>query len=147
MSAAICQLLTFRFISQQFTFFKMFYQFLLLCLGCFTAVSSVAQSTVSIASYLKNRVAELDNLPESTFQNKTFSPSWIDDLEFRTETNRYDIDRQQYTFRVSPNTPKIRTAQSNLYQLYVKKATLKTTLLKKDFIVNTVRNYLVQKFW
>lgn len=134
MSAANCQLPTANCTSSEFASPMILHKMLLLFLGCLIATSNIAQNTISVATYLKNRVAELDNLPESTFQNKTFSPSWIDDLEFRTETNRYDIDRQQYTFRISPNTPKIRTAQANLYQLYLKKATLKTTLLKKDFI-------------
>lgn len=97
-------------------------------------LASHAQSTLSVQNYLKNRVGELVNFRESSEQHKSFTPAWIDGIDFRTETNQFDVDRQRYTFRLSPNTPKLRKAQANLHQLYLKKATLQNTLLKKDFI-------------
>jgi len=113
----------------------MFHKILLLFVVVSAAtINSQGQSTIRVQDYLKNRVVELDNLPESSYQNKTFTPSWIDGVDIRTETDQYDFNRQRYTLRVSPNTPKVRAAQSNLHQLYLKKASLKKTLLKNDFI-------------
>ncbi len=112
----------------------MFYKFSLLFILACVVTDGSGQSTFSVQDYLKNRVAELDNLPESSYQNKTFTSSWIDGIDIRTETDEYQFSQQRYTFRVSPNTPKVRTAQSNLHQLYLKKAALKSTLLQNDFI-------------
>ncbi len=40
---------------------------------------------------------------------------WIEQYEFRTETDEFDLDRQRYTFRLSPSTKKIRDAQKSIY--------------------------------
>lgn len=43
----------------------------------------------------------------------------IDKYEVRTETRDFNLEKQEYTFRVSPSTPKIRKAQKSMYtQLY-----------------------------
>lgn len=41
---------------------------------------------------------------------------WINQYEFRTETRDFDMDEQEYTFRLSPSTAKIRRAQRSLYR-------------------------------
>lgn len=40
---------------------------------------------------------------------------WIDRYELRTETNDFDVDKQEYTLRLSPSTARIRKAQKALY--------------------------------
>ena len=46
--------------------------------------------------------------------------SWIDQYEFRMETRDFDLDQQEYTFRLSPSTAKIRNAQKAFYEEMVK---------------------------
>ncbi len=107
---------------------------LILCLWCLGSPNAIAQTTLTVQDYIKNRVDELDNLPENSYSNTNFQAGWVDGMDVRTETNRFKFNRQKYLFRVSPSTPKIRQAQTNLHQLYLKKADLQQTLLQKDFI-------------
>lgn len=103
-------------------------------LWCLSTTISLAQSTLSISDYIQNRVETLDNLPEISYTNQQFNAGWIDGMDVRTETDEFDFNRQRYLFRVSPSTPKIRQAQTNLHQLYLKKAGLQNSLLRNDFI-------------
>lgn len=40
---------------------------------------------------------------------------WFDKYEFRTETSDFDLNKQEYTIRLSPSTAKIRKAQKAFY--------------------------------
>lgn len=51
---------------------------------------------------------------EKTAGEKVSFP-WIDKYELRTETDDFDVNKQEYTLRLSPNSPKIRKAQKALY--------------------------------
>ena len=88
----------------------------------------------TIHDYIHSRVEALDKIPELAYPANDFQTSWIDGVDIRTETDEFEFGRQRYLFRLSPNTPKIRAAQSKLHQLYIKKAALQETLLRKDFI-------------
>jgi len=116
---------------------------IIVLIWCVSTTMSLAQATLSISDYIQNRVETLDNLPESSYTNQQFSAGWIDGMDIRTETDEFDFDRQRYLFRFSPNTPKIRQAQTNLHQLYQKKAGLKNSLLRKDFIEIAYEEVLV----
>lgn len=101
---------------------------------CVSTTMSFAQATIGIPAYIQSRVDVLDNLPESSYTNKQFNASWVDGMDIRTETDEFNFNRQRYLFRVAPSTPKIREAQTNLHQLYLTKAGLQSSLLRKDFI-------------
>ena len=116
---------------------------LLLSLWCLGAHHSMAQTTVTIQDYIKNRVDQLDNTPDRSYSNTNFKAGWVDGMDVRTETDEFNFNRQKYLFRVSPSTPKIREAQTNLHQLYLKKADLQQTLLQKDFIEIAYEEVLV----
>lgn len=107
---------------------------ILILIWCLSTTMALAQATLSIPAYIQNRVETLDNLPESSYTNQQFKAGWIDGMDIRTETDEFNFGRQRYLFRVAPSTAKIRTAQTNLHQLYLKKAGLKHRLLRKDFI-------------
>lgn len=107
---------------------------LILGLWCIGAYSGFAQTTLTIQTYIKERVHQLDNLPEQNYSNKDFQAGWVDGMDIRTETDRFKFNRQRYLFRVAPSTPKIRKAQTNLHHLNLKKADLQQALLKRDFI-------------
>ena len=47
----------------------------------------------------------------------TFNPSWIRELEFRTETEDFLIDKQEYLIRYRPSLPNERRAQSKLIEV------------------------------
>jgi len=107
---------------------------LILSLWCICTAGIFAQTTHNIQTYIKERVHQLDNISNRNYINNDFQASWIDGIDIRTETDQFNFNRQRYLFRVSPNTPKIREAQTNLHQLNIEKADLQRTLLKRDFI-------------
>ncbi len=107
---------------------------IILLIWCASTTLSLGQTSFNISTYIQNRVETLDNSLEHSLPNNLFNASWIDGMDIRTETDEFDFNRQRYLIRVSPNTPKIRAAQSNLHQLYLEKAGLQNTLLRKDFI-------------
>jgi len=80
------------------------------------------QSTINATQFLKKSVDAFNDSSSSgqftTNNQQEFSPAWIDEMEFRTETDEFDFGRQEYTFRVSPLTPKIRKAQKDLMAAY-----------------------------
>ena len=118
-----------------FLIFQAFFpSILILSCWCVGIGDSFGQTRLSIQDYIQNRVETLDNLPESNYLRKQFQAGWVDGVDIRTETDEFNFNRQRYLFRVAPSTPKIREAQTNLHQLYLKKANLQQTLLKKDFI-------------
>ena len=59
-------------------------------------------------------------LAQSTYEEKSsgedISFPWINQYEFRTESRDFDFTSQEYTFRVSPSTGKIRKAQKAYYE-------------------------------
>lgn len=107
---------------------------IILLIWCASTTLSLGQTSFNISTYIQKRVETLDNSSERSLPNNQFNASWIDGMDIRTETDEFEFNRQRYLIRVSPNTPKIRTAQSNLHQLYLEKAALQNTLLKRDFI-------------
>lgn len=107
---------------------------LMLSLWCLNTYGVFAQTTLNIQTYIKERVQQLDNIPNHNYSNNHFQAGWVDGMDIRTETDEFKFNRQRYLFRVSPSTPKIREAQTNLHQLNLEKADLQQTLLKKDFI-------------
>jgi len=110
------------------------FSILILSLWCISTYGVFAQTTLNIQTYIKERVHQLDNIPNRNYTDNDFRASWIDGMDIRTETDQFNFNRQRYLFRVSPNTPKIREAQTNLHQLNLEKADLQQTLLKRDFI-------------
>lgn len=108
--------------------------FLMLSLWCINTYGVFAQTTLNIQTYIKERVQQLDNIPNHNYSDDNFQAGWVDGMDIRTETDEFKFNRQRYLFRVSPSTPKIREAQTNLHQLNLEKADLQQTLLKKDFI-------------
>jgi len=51
-------------------------------------------------------------------ENVSIKFPWIEELQFRTETRDFDFDRQEYTLRLSPSTPKKIKAQEALLSHY-----------------------------
>lgn len=95
-------------------------------------VNGFAQQAISLDDFLKNKIEE--NSTQTTTIVRDFNPSWIDQVDFRTETDEFDVVRQRYSVRVSPSSPKIRKAQRNLHQLYQEKANFESNTPNIDFI-------------
>ena len=60
-------------------------------------------------------------------QKPTFKAPFLDEIEVRTETDEFDLNRQEITLRVSPLGPKVRKSHKNLTtMLFCKKVDLFT---------------------
>lgn len=82
--------------------------FLILTSGRYLA----AQDTLAIADWLEQRASSLRST--ATTGGGDFRPGWVEEIEIRTETDEFDLNRQEYLIRLSPSTPRIRRAQARL---------------------------------
>ena len=64
----------------------------------------------------------------------SFKAPIIEEYEFRTETNDFDLDEQDYLIRVSPSTRKIRRAQHKVFEGYLSKPGVDFQSLQLDFL-------------
>lgn len=72
-----------------------------------------AQSTVNTQAFFSlNEEAGVATGSRTT----NLKMPWFESYELRTETRDFDLDRQEYTFRLSPSTPGKVRAQENLYR-------------------------------
>ena len=76
---------------------------------------SHAQPTIDADYFFSNAIDQID-LYVSFDTYRTYVP-WIEKYELRTETRDLALNNQEYTFRVSPSTFKIRKAQKDLLRL------------------------------
>ncbi len=87
------------------------------------SISLFGQSnTVNTGEFLQVIFEDVDTrLSSSTNQSGeyTFKAPIIEEYEFRTETNDFDLDKQDYLIRVSPTTKAIREAQQRLFEGYL----------------------------
>jgi hypothetical protein len=74
-----------------------------------------AQDTLAVASWLEQRAGSLRAI--ATNGGGDFRPGWIEEIEIRTETDEFDLGRQEYLVRLSPSTPRIRRAQARLIDI------------------------------
>jgi len=64
----------------------------------------------------------------------SFKAPIIEEYEFRTETNDFDLDEQDYLIRVSPSTRAIRRAQHKLFEGYLAKPGGDIRSLQNEFL-------------
>lgn len=84
-----------------------------ICLAlCYTGYG---QSTISLDEFLKNSITP--HLSTDAPSSIRFKPTWLDQIDFRTQTDEFEPDRQQYTFRFTPSSAGVRKAQKRLFQL------------------------------
>jgi len=83
------------------------------------ALQATAQSTITSTQYFQNQLQKLTTFEKengiSAASTTSFKPSWLRDIDIRTETRDFDWERQQYLVRLSPSTRKIRAAQNQLH--------------------------------
>jgi len=93
------------------------------------------QSTISLDEFLKNSITPyLSTTPSSSIR---FKPSWLDQIDFRTQTDEFEPDRQQYTFRFTPSSAGVRKAQKRLFQLSEEQALDEQNNLQWNYIEET----------
>jgi hypothetical protein len=74
-----------------------------------------SQQTIDADAFFNLGLAKFEKVEKSERGEMNFP--WIEQYEIRTETRDFDLDRQEYTFRISPSTNRKRKAQKALYEL------------------------------
>jgi len=89
---------------------------ILLFLMLFWLQPMPAQTRLDISNWLNTRLQPLES-PVQSAANASFRPSWIEEVEIRTETEDFEWRKQEYLVRFRPSTPRIRRAQSRSINL------------------------------
>lgn len=74
----------------------------------------LSQQTITAEQFFSLGLSNFESIENTAGKRVSFP--WIDRYELRTETSDFDFDKQEYTFRVSPSTAKIRSAQKAYYE-------------------------------
>lgn len=80
----------------------------------FLPLSASSQEKIDAKAFFKVGLSSFKQNVPTTKKNIEFP--WIEKYEFRTETRDFDLDKQEFTFRITPSTPKKRKAQKAIYQ-------------------------------
>ncbi len=98
---------------------KTFSTALLFLLG----LSIWAQESLSLDEYFNILKSTNENRIRSTADIASL-PTWIDDIEFRTQTDEFDFERQRYVLRVSPINKDRRIAEYQILRAMKEEASL-----------------------
>lgn len=98
---------------------KTFSIVLLLLLG----QSIFAQEATSLDDYFNVLKSSNENRIRTTAHIASL-PTWIDDIEFRTQTDEFDFERQRYVLRVSPINKDRRIAEYQILKAMKEEASL-----------------------
>jgi hypothetical protein len=82
--------------------------FLLLPFTC------ISQQTINADQFFALGLSYFEPVEKPDRESVNFS--LVEKYEFRTETRDFNLNEQEYTFRLSPSTPKIRRAQRAYYE-------------------------------
>lgn len=107
---------------------------IILCLTLFSYGNLSAQETLPIRQWLSEGKIQLEQSFDQSIRNPAFRPAWVEKIEIRTETDEFELNRQEYTLRLTPSTPAIRKAQKNLIRLNTQEASLYVTELREELI-------------
>lgn len=99
------------------------------------------QTSLSSDQYFGQIILEFERYADAG-GNTSFRPSWLDEIDLRTESRNFDPDRQRYLLRISPTTGKIRKAQSRLHQGYQAQAALELEEERRDWIEDAYDRWL-----
>ncbi|MEO1258301.1 MAG: hypothetical protein AAFZ15_05870 [Bacteroidota bacterium] len=77
-------------------------------------------------------------------KNTDYKMPWADELEFRTETDEMDLDRQEYLLRFRYNSKAERNSRWNLHQSDIQLQEVEKTLLLEEALMD--RYFLLAKY-
>jgi len=110
---------------------------------CFGLIGQLtAQTSITSTEFIQQYVVTVTNNEDASSLIDDFRTSWLEELEFRTETRDFDIDQQQYTLRFKPTTKKLRDAQTNLSNLLKEEFLLKKALFGNELLVDAYKEWL-----
>ena len=107
---------------------------MLLLLFCWQiSLEGQAQDVIRSDHFFEDILKSSQSLHHDYDQQKVNLP-WIETYEFRTESDEFDFDRQEYLVRLTPTSPRVRKAQAALFDHYRKKLSLVESYYVNDKI-------------
>jgi hypothetical protein len=114
--------------------------FIFYLLAFFVPSFSTAQNTISTSDFLSkaldNQAILLHERQLDFLKNTDNELPWADQLEFRTETDEMDLNRQEYLMRFRYHTRAERQAQRNLHQSDIQQQELKKADLLEEALLD-----------
>jgi len=97
---------------------------------CSTSKAQEISSTQYFNKVIENIQENFEDFPSADFDY--LKPFYIDEVQFRTETDEFDFNRQEYAVRVKPGNFKLPKLQRQLFNSYYQKSQLVQSQLKAD---------------
>ncbi len=110
--------------------FRLSILFFLVC--SFSSLAQEISSTQYFNSVIKNVERDFVEFPSSDFE--FLKPFFIDELQFRTQTDEFELERQEYALRIRPGNFKLPKLQRELFNSYYQKSQLVQNQLKVDVL-------------
>lgn len=108
----------------------------------FNAGKLSGQDSESLRQWLSNSKVQLEQAFDQSIRNEKFRPGWVEKMEIRTETDEFELNRQEYMLRFTPSTPGIRKAQKNLIKLNNQEASLYVSELRSELMKLLLADFL-----
>ncbi len=91
----------------------------LMLLGCILS----AQEEINFDDYFFKNIYQ-SNSSSEVLEAHLFNTSWVDEIELRTETDEFELERQRFAVRVTPSSKKVNKAIRDLMHAYSNKSSL-----------------------
>ena len=85
-----------------------------------------AQEVIRSDDFLQGLIEEPEPVRDYTDHRRVRLP-WIQQYQYRTETDEFDLERQEHALRISPSSPGLHRAQRNLAEHYRRKRSVVET--------------------
>lgn len=114
--------------------------------SCCDSQAQVAMKSFSdyLSSQLNNNA--LTPLDKSNLYSIYFNSPLIDEAEFRTETNEFDLSQMEYTLRLRGNSKNIRRYQNQIYQDLKAEYFFELGQTQEDLVEELYQNYITHYF-
>ena len=112
--------------------------FILCLLNSIFSISLQCQKVIAFDSFFFGSLNETGE-DDSNISDK-FDPGWIDEIEFRTETDEFELDRQRYTLRFTPSSKRINSSIRELANAQNSKFIYLENELQKKYINDSYKN-------
>ena len=92
-----------------------------------------AQEVIRSSDFLQRVIEDPEPVRDYTDHRRVRLP-WIQQYEYRTETDEFDPQRQEHALRITPSSPGLHRAQRNLAEHYRRKRSVVETAYQNDRI-------------
>jgi len=117
---------------------------LIITMMCLLSATQAQVSMKSFSEYLTDQLNANAIAPpnKSSLYPIYFNSPLIDEAEFRTETNEFDLSQMEYTLRLSSNNKNIRKYQNQIYEDLKAEYFFELDQTQEDLVEELYQNYV-----